>query len=137
MCRKFIAHILVSALTLLLMGVPNAAAKSKAEKEAQRIEKVKANILRLGTGPEARIVLVLQDKTKLVGYVRQAGDDAFTITEAKTGTETTIAYPQVKTARGHNLSTGAKIAIGVAVGVGIVLLIVWLKICQNEGGCGG
>jgi hypothetical protein len=137
MCRKSIVPILVSALLLSFIGVPSVAAKSKAEKEAQRIQKVKANILRLGVGPEARVVLVLQDKTKLVGYVRLTGDESFTITEAKTGTETIIPYPQVKTARGHNLSTGAKIAIGVAVGVGIALLIVWLKICQNEGGCGG
>ncbi|HEX4950409.1 MAG TPA: hypothetical protein VFZ34_27335 [Blastocatellia bacterium] len=137
MLRKPLVHLVVSALLWSSLGLPAVAAKSKAEKEAQRIQKVKANILRLGTGPEARVVLVLQDKTKLVGHVRLAGDESFTVVEAKTGTETTITYPQVKTARGHNLSTGAKIAIGVAVGVGIVLLIVWLKICQNEGGCGG
>ncbi|MGI9067261.1 MAG: hypothetical protein ACR2HX_12780 [Pyrinomonadaceae bacterium] len=34
---------------------------------------------------------------------------------AKTGEVVTVAYPQVKQVQGNNLSTGAKIAIGVAI----------------------
>jgi hypothetical protein len=34
--------------------------------------------------------------------------------------------------KGNNLSTGAKIAIGVGIGVGATLLIIWLIINANE-----
>ncbi len=35
----------------------------------------------------------------------------------------TVAYPQVKQVKGNNLSTGAKIAVGVAIVLTIAFLI--------------
>ena len=37
----------------------------------------------------------------------------------------TIAYPQVKSVKGNNLSTGAKIAIGVGIVAAIIFIILW------------
>jgi hypothetical protein len=48
-------------------------------------------------------------------------------------TATTVAYTDVTKVKGHNLSTGAKIAIGIGIGVGVVLLILLLKRLDNEG----
>ena len=126
------------ALLALLIHMVNAApafAKSKAEKEVEFAGKVKAGIAKLGTGPEARVKLKLRDKTKLEGYISEAGEDSFIVTDAKTGVATVVTYPQVKTVKGNNLSTGEWITIGVLVGVGVVLLSVLLKRCRNEGGC--
>ena len=124
MLKKCLTLFLVS----LLMQIASLAAfaKSTPEKEAQRIEKVRAAIFSLGVGPEARIRVKLKDKAKLEGFIKEAGDNQFVITDAKTGTDTTVPYPQVQTAHGNNLSKGAKIAIGVGVAVGIVILTLFL-----------
>jgi hypothetical protein len=68
----------------------------------------------------------LRDNTKLKGYVSEARQDCFILVDAKTGVATQVAYPNVKQIKGNNLSEGAKIAIGVAVivGLGVLLAIV-------------
>ena len=103
---------------LNLVCVTSAPAKPSAEKEAQFVAKVKAGILKLGTGPAAPVEIKLRDGTKLKGYVAEAGDDHFVIVD-KTGASTEVAYPQVKQAKGNNLSTGVKIAIIM----GIILVV--------------
>lgn len=114
MLKKILSLALAGFLMQVAFAQP-VAANTKAEKEAQLVEKIKAGIAKLGTGPEARIELKLRDKTKLKGYVGEAGDEQFTVVDAKTGAATTVAYPQVQQVKGNNLSKGAKIAIGIAV----------------------
>ena len=127
---KKICSAVLSALLLQAAAVP-AFAATGAEKEARRAEKVRAQLARLGTGPDARIKLELRDKTRLEGFVSEAGADGFVVTDG-TGHATTVAYPQVKKAQGNNLSTGGKIGIGI--GVAIVLLLLWHEYSENEGG---
>ena len=69
----------------------------------------------------------LRDKTKLEGFLSAADADTFTVTD-NAGKTTAVPYQQVKKAQGNNLSTGAKIAIGVGIGAGVTLLIflIWL-----------
>lgn len=123
---------LKKCLSLLLAGLliqfasPAVFAKSNPEKEAQKTEQVRAAILSLGVGPEARIKVKLKDKTKLEGFIKEAGNDHFVISDSKTGTATPVAYPQVKTAHGQNLSKGAKIAIGAGIAAGAVILVLFL-----------
>ena len=124
MLKKSLSLLLVGLL--ILIASPIASAGTRAEKQAQKIEKVRAAILSLGVGPEARIKVKLRDKTKLEGYIKEAGDDHFVITDARTGTDTSVAYPQVKTAQGQNLSKGAKIAIGVGVAAAVVIVILFI-----------
>ena len=116
MLKKILSLALAGSLMAAASARPvSAVALSKAEKEAQFAEKVKAGIAQLGTGTEARVEVKLRDKTKLKGYISEAGADQFTVVDAKTGTATIVAYPHVKQVTGNNLSTGAKIAIGIAV----------------------
>ena len=115
-------------VAVLLINVPVmtlADAASKEEKEARFAEKVKTNVMKVGTGEAARVKIKLSDKTKVAGYVSAAGDEGFTVIDSKTGVATTIAYAQVKSVQGHNLSTGAKIAIGVGIAAGIIFIILW------------
>jgi len=126
---------LTFALVLLVLNVAGARvafAKTGAEKSAQFAEKVKTNLLKLGTGEAARVKVKLRDKTKLEGYVSAAGEDGFTVVNAKTGVATAVAYPQVKSVQGNNLSTGAKIAIGVGVVALIVFLIVFHEVVRED-----
>jgi hypothetical protein len=98
-------------------------AKTNPEKEARKTEKVKQGILKLGVGSEVLVRVKLKDKTKLDGYISEAGADSFVVTNGKSGIATVITYPQVKSIQGHNLSTGAKIAIGIGIAAAVVLVI--------------
>jgi hypothetical protein len=122
MLNKFASLVLAALLVNLAWAAP-AFAKSKEEKEAQFASKVKANILKLGAGPGARVKLKLRDKTKLEGYISEAGEDSFVVTDTKTGVATVVPYPQVKQVKGNNLSTGAKIAIGVGIAVAVLVIV--------------
>lgn len=121
----------MTVITLIMVcGTQTAYADSKAEKQARFTEKVKLGIARLGVGEEARIELKLRDKTKIKGYVLEAGDEDFVVADAKTGAKARVSYAQVQTVKGNNLSTGAKIAIGLGILAGI--LAIWL-ILENTG----
>jgi hypothetical protein len=124
------------ALSLLHFGSAPARAKAKteAEKQAKYAAKVRQSIYKLGVGPDARVAVKLQDKTRLVGYISEAGENSFVVTEPRTGAATVVTYPNVAQVKGQNLSTGAKIAIGAAIAA-IILLLILKKYCDNEGGC--
>jgi hypothetical protein len=100
-------------------------AESKEEKQVRYAEKVKTNVLKLGTGESARVKVKLRDKTKLEGYISSADEDGFVVTNPKTRMVTPVAYPQVKSVQGQNLSTGAKIAIGVSIAAALIFIILW------------
>jgi hypothetical protein len=127
---KKICSVVLSALLLQAAAV-TAAAATKAEKEARRAEKVRTQFARLGTGEDARVKVELRDKTKLEGFLSEAGLNTFAVTDAS-GKTTTVEYSQVKKAQGHNLSTGAKIAIGIGIGAAVTLLIIFLYIASKD-----
>ena len=108
---------------LSVAGLTLAYAGSKEEKATRFAEKVKEGISKLGTGAEARIEVKLRDKTKLKGYVSEAGEDSFVIVDERTGATSTVTYPQVKQVKGNNLSTAAEIALGV----GVILLPIVIR----------
>jgi len=118
--------LLLMALALLLvnlMGQETVCADAANKKEAQFIERVKESVLKLGTGPEARVEVKLRDNARFKGYISEAGEESFMIVDMKTGFPMTIAYPQVKKVKGHNLSTGAKVAIGIGAAIVILVLV--------------
>jgi hypothetical protein len=125
--QRSLSLALVSCLLLLLLaGTTAAASTTKEEKAAAQAAKVKAEIGKLGIGPDAQIRVKLRDKTKLSGYVSQANVNSFVITDPKTGTATEVPYPNVTQAKGKNLSTGAIIAITAGIAVGMTLLVLYL-----------
>jgi hypothetical protein len=134
MFKKNLSLFLVGALLFSLFATPAALARTKAEKEAALAAKVKDGVAKLGAGVDAKISVKLRNKTKLKGNVSRIEEDAFFITDAKTGAETRVAYGDVTQAKGNNLSTGAIIAIAAGVAVGVTLLIIYLMIKANETG---
>jgi hypothetical protein len=122
---KKLTVLVLASLLLQAAYVQPAAAKPKPEQDAQLAQKVKAGIARLGTGPQARIELKLRDDRKLKGYVSEVKEDGFIVTDPKTGAQTQVAYPQVKVAKGNNLSEAAKFAIGAAaiIAIGVIVAL--------------
>jgi hypothetical protein len=123
---KKILTIAIAGLLIQAVSVQPASAASKAEKQAERIEKVKAGILKLGVGTDARVAIKLRDDVKLAGYISEATDASFVVMDLKTQAATTVSYGDVQQVKGHNLGTGAKIAIGIGIGVGATILVLWL-----------
>ncbi len=120
--RRVSSLALVFFLANLVCFTPISAG-STTEKESQFADKVKASIAKLGTGPEAHVEVKLRDGTRLKGYIVEIAADHFVVADAKTGVTTAVLYPQVKKAKGNNLSTGAQIAIAVVVAVLVIGLI--------------
>ena len=113
----------LSILLANLLYVPTAVAKPSGNKEQRQLEKLKAGIHRLGTGPDARIKVKLKDKTQISGYISEAGEDSFVVVDAGTGKSNIVAYPQVAKAKGNNLSSKEKLAITLVVVGAIAILI--------------
>lgn len=130
MFKKVLSLALVGFL-LNVTGVSSAHAGSKEESETRFTEKVKEGISKLGTGAEARVEVKLRDKTKLKGYVSEAGEDGFVIVDEKTGATSTVTYSQVKQVKGNNLSQSVKIAIGVGV---ILIPVIIALVYVSAGG---
>ena len=131
MFKKNLSLFLAGSLLLSLFAAPAALARTKEEKEAALAAKVKAGVAKLGAGVDANISVKLRDKTKLKGHVSRIEEEAFFITDAKTGAETRVAYGDVTQAKGNNLSTGAIIAISAGVAVGVTLLIIYIILLSN------
>ena len=125
MFRKVLSLVLVGFL-LSVAGVSRAYAGSREEKETRFAGKVKEGISKLGTGPDARIEVKLRDKTKLKGYVSEAGDDSFIIVDEKTNATSRVTYSQVKQVKGNNLSTAAEIALGIGIIILPIAIVVFL-----------
>jgi protein subunit release factor B len=124
MLKKVLSLVVLVAVFHAGFCVQTASARSKAEKQARFAERVKARIVQLGVGEETYVRVKLRDKTKLAGYISEARAESFVVTDLGTSEATTVAYADVKKVKGHNLSTGAKVAIGAGIVVGVVMLIV-------------
>jgi hypothetical protein len=128
MFKRVLSVVLVGFL-FCAAGVSVAYAGSK-DKEIRFAEKVKKGIGKLGTGADARVEVKLRDKTKLKGYVSEAGEDSFVIVDEKTNAISRVPYSQVKQVKGHNLSTAAEIALGIGV-ILLPIVMVILLVSQS------
>jgi hypothetical protein len=133
MLKRVLAITLASLLVNAIVSVQPASAGSKSDEQAQFIEKLRQGIARLGVGRDAVVEVKLRDKTRLAGYIDRASEGIFVVANVKTGESRSVAYADVTQVKGHNLSTGAKIAIGIGIGVGIALIVlaIYLGCCTG------
>jgi hypothetical protein len=133
MLKKSLSLMAAFFLLSAIVFVKPALAESKEEKQARFAQKVKTGIHKLGPGKDSIVEVKLRDKTKLTGHIAEVSDASFVVSNPKLGSSTTVNYTDVTQVKGHNLSTGAKIAIGVAIGVGIALIIfaIYLNCCTG------
>ncbi len=100
------------------------------ENKIERAEQTKAAIAKLGTGTDAKVQVKLYDGTKFKGYITEATSGDFSVMNEKTQMVNKVPYPAAKQVKGNNLSTGAKIAIGVGIGAAIILLVYIIGVNQ-------
>ena len=126
MLKRVLAVMLVSLLVNAVINLRPVSANSNADKQTEFIERVRLSIARLGVGKKAIVEIGLRDKTKLTGYISEANENHFVVTNEKTQTSVPVAYPDVTKVNGHNLSTGAKIGIGIVVGFALAVAVIFL-----------
>ncbi|MET0626701.1 MAG: hypothetical protein ABW250_27460 [Pyrinomonadaceae bacterium] len=114
-------------------------ARAQAPGAARAAEETRAAVQKLGVGTKTRVEVRLQDGTKLRGRISAAGDDAFTITDSKTGAPRTVAYAdaaRVKKA-GGGLSARTWIIIGAAAAAAVIVGVTVIQpiVCDGGAGC--
>ncbi len=129
---KKLLTMMVACLVVSAVSVRPIAASSNAEKGGGFAGKVKLGVEKLGSGRDTSVEVKLRDKMRLKGYVSEIRENEFVVTDVNTGASNKVAYADVKQIKGNNMSTGAKIAIGVSVAVGLILLISWLIVASSD-----
>ena len=125
MFKKSVAMFVAALLVNSVFCFHAASASAQTGGKAGRAGEVKAGISRLGVGRGARVELELRDRRRLGGYVSEAGEDYFVVKDSRSGAVTAIAYPEVSKVKGNNLSTGAKVAIGVGAAALVIAFVKW------------
>ena len=134
MFRRTLALMLSGIILSAAFGLPNAQAETVEEARLARQNRI--SILKLGIGERARVEVKLRDDSRLKGYVSAAGADSFTVTDAKTGASTVLAYRDVAQVKkpGNGLSTMTKVLIGGAVAAGLIVTWQIVKPALCDGG---
>jgi hypothetical protein len=124
MSRKYLSLVFIVTLSHMTLLMTPMSVNGHAEPDARLTAKAKADVAAAGVGREARISVKLRQGKKLKGYISQAGEDSFVITDSKTGSTTSIAYADVaEVQRKNGLSTGKAILIGAGATFGVLFLI--------------
>ncbi|HEX7312345.1 MAG TPA: hypothetical protein VF297_00240 [Pyrinomonadaceae bacterium] len=137
MFRRTLAIIISGILVCAALGYqPTGAQTQEATRSA---EQARATVRKLGVSPKRRVEVKLQDGTRLKGSISAAGQDDFTITDAKTGTPRTLAYADVARVKesGGGLSTRTWIIIGAAAVTAIIVgtEVIYPVLCDGGAGC--
>ena len=114
--KKHMAIILIGLLVFLASG-GQTLARSSGRDKVPTIEEIKAKIAKLGIGEKARAQIKLRNGEKIKGYVSNAGEKDFALTDGKSGQTTTIAYADVVEVKKPGMSKRTKILLGVGIGV--------------------
>lgn len=119
------------------------AVQAKDADETMLADNARASVARWGVGKDARVEIKLRDNTKLKGYISEATEDSFTVTDSRTGVSRTMSYADVtkvsKQDNGLSSLTKGIIVAGVAVGAVIGWVILKPALCdggaQSRGPC--
>ena len=121
------------ASVLLLTSVPLAVVAQPSARQPMTLEKIKSKVAKLGVGEKAKATVFLKNGTKLKGYIAQSGESDFVLRDRKTDAPSTISYDEVAkidSNKGH--STARNIAIGVGIGAGALLAIIFITIAHLD-----
>ena len=103
--------------------------------ERKKVEKLKADVLKRGTGEKSKVVVKMKDGAKLKGYISQTLEDSFDLTNTETKQTTTIIYRDVAQVKKQGWSTGAKIAIfGGLAAVAVAAVVIGVAAKDPLGG---
>jgi hypothetical protein len=108
-------------LLLILLPLVRCASAQQLN-DTVKADKIRAEVTRRISSKKERVTVKLQSGNEVKGSLAQAGADTFTVTDPKTGQQTSIAYTEVAKVNGGGLSKWTK--IGIVIGVGVVVVAV-------------
>ncbi|MDQ3918778.1 MAG: hypothetical protein M3348_09905, partial [Acidobacteriota bacterium] len=85
----------LAGLLINVAAISPAYARAQGDEQARRIEQVKEQVRRVGTGKEARVEVKLRGGSKLKGYISEATDDHFLLVD-EAGNPTRVTYAEVE-----------------------------------------
>jgi hypothetical protein len=129
MIRKYLS-IMIIGLLIFSADSMLISAQTISGKDDSKAEKVKSSVMKRGAGGKKRVLVKMLNGTKLNGYITQAGEDSFTLTDSTTRQPTVIAYRDVEKVGSSGLSKGAKIAIGVGAAAAVTFTILFAAFLQ-------
>jgi hypothetical protein len=103
---------------------------------AAQASNIKAQVQKRGAGEKSKVRVTLGNGTVVKGYISKIDESSFDVNAAKTAQATSISYADVQKIQGPGLSRGAKIAIGVTVGVAVVATIIGVGLATAKGHVG-
>jgi len=124
MLKKCLA-LMLAGMLLGIVNVGSTTVLAKGKNRPLTVEQVKEKIAKRGTGEKARVSVKMLDGTKMKGYVSEAGEDSFVLTDSKTQQVPTIAYREVTEVKGSKgMSKAAWVGIGAAIGVTALVIAI-------------
>jgi hypothetical protein len=115
---KIVALLLVWAL---VFSSTTFAAQSA---DTPQVAKFKQQVQKRGAGEKSRVRVTLANGTMVKGYIDKIDDSSFQVNGKAAGQATSISYTDVRKIQGPGLSTGAKVGIGVVVGLAIAATVI-------------
>ena len=122
-----LAKTISCVLALLLVGFnapvfcqQGSQSQSQVDKHTQKIKKYVRLLKRHAS--DDPVTVKLYDGTKIKGYIAEAEEDHFVVTDRKSGQSTSIDYGQVKDVT-EGLGSKTKIGLVVAGSIGLFLVI--------------
>ena len=115
----------LSVLLISLVCVPSTPAQ--ADKESQRVDKVKRQVNKIGV--DENVEVRLTDSSRLKGRISVIGDDYFVLVDRKTADATTLNFAQVKQIRTalDNPFSDPAVLMGLALIPAIIVACVLAK----------
>lgn len=112
---------------LLTSSVCVSSTPAQADKESQRVDRVKRQVNKIGV--DERVEVRLTDSTRVKGRISLIGDNYLVLVDRKTGDSTTLKFAQVKQIRTplDNPFSDPAVLIGLAVIPAIIVACVLAK----------
>lgn len=133
MIKKCLSFALV-CLLLLSCGSSFVSAQARTDDNASSVAKIKQKVVERGTGKSNPVEVKMSDGTSRRGYISQAGENSFTLTDSETGQAVSIGYNEVarvkyRASKAEKIT--ARIIAGAAAAAAVVLVIAFVQIKNN------
>ncbi len=125
----------VSAVVLALVLMPYAAAAATLDVPDAPSRTQTAQVKRqagIFQANHKKTIVVLQDETRLVGYISEVGEDEFMLTDASRGTQRAISFREVQHIQRSGMSTRKKIWLGVGLGFAGLFVVASIGLAQGR-----
>ena len=123
-CNMFYKAVSLVLVAILLHG--SIAAQDQPQSPAQTVAQMQ-QVVRKAQEKDKAVKVTLKKKSdnqrKFGGKVSDVSDTGFVVTDRKSGATKKVAYEDVQQVNQAGMSRGAKIGIGIAVGIAVLAVV--------------